>query len=123
MELQLILVLLIAFLVLGPERMMDLAVKLGEMMRKVREIWDEIRLQAYMEEMNRKVMEEETRTEDETVEDEGEEAPPEAETDDYNLEDYSEEETKEGEEHELSERTAPDDAPDRTPEGAEDKTT
>jgi sec-independent protein translocase protein TatB len=120
MELQLILVLLIAFLVLGPERMMDLAVKLGEMMRKVREVWDEIRLQAYMEEMNRKVLEEE-KTEDETEE---EAPPPEAETEDYNVEDYQEEEEKseEGEEHELREGTASHDAPDRTPERTEDKT-
>ncbi|MDQ7038442.1 MAG: preprotein translocase subunit TatA [Aquificota bacterium] len=120
MELQLLLVLLIAFLVLGPERMMDLAVKLGEMMRKVREVWEEIRLQAYMEEMNRKVLEEEeieSKTEDETEE----EPPPEAETEDYNLEDYQEVQSK-GEEDGIGERTTAHDAPDRAPEGTEDKT-
>jgi len=63
MELQLLLVLLIAFVILGPEKMMDLAVKLGEMMRKVRETWDELRMQAYMEEINRKVMKEESEDE------------------------------------------------------------
>lgn len=96
MELQLLLVLLIAFVILGPEKMMDLAVKLGEMMRKVRETWDELRMQAYMEEINRKVMKEEG----------------------YN-EDYLEMEEKEEDEH--REQPTPDDATDRTPEGTQDK--
>jgi sec-independent protein translocase protein TatB len=72
MELQLLIVLIIAFIVLGPERMMDVAIKLGEAMRKVREMWDEIRVQSYMEEMNKKIMEEESEL-DERVEDETEE--------------------------------------------------
>ena len=123
MELQILVVLLIAFLVLGPERMMDLAVKLGEMMRKVREVWDEVRLQAYMEEMNRKALQEENRTEDETAEEREEEPIPEAETEDYNEEIYQEGQAEEeGEEDELGEGTATHDAPDRTPEGTKDKT-
>ena len=122
MELQLLLVLLIAFLVLGPERMMDLAVKLGEMMRRVREVWDEIRLQAYMEEMNKKVLEEETKTEDETAEEYGEEPIPEAETEDYNVEDYYGEASEEGREEGAGEGPAPHDAPDGTPERTENKT-
>ncbi len=122
MELQLLLVLLIAFLVLGPERMMDLAVKLGEMMRRVREMWDEIKFQAYMEEMNKKVLENETKTEDETVEEYGEEPIPEAETEDYNVEDYHGETSEEGREEGAGEGPAPHDAPDGTPERTENKT-
>ena len=121
MEIQLLIVLIIAFVLLGPERMMDLAIKLGEMMRKVRETWEEIRLQAYMEEVNKKIMEEESkelgeRTEDET---EVDEPLPEAEAEDYN-EDYPEEEEISRYEH--GEGSAPHDAPDGTPEGAENKT-
>ena len=115
MELQLLVVLIIAFLVLGPERMMDLAVKLGEMMRKVREMWDEIRVQSYMEEINKKVMEEETveldeRTVDET-EDEFEEE-----------DDYTESLTEEEKEDEHSGSGTPDDVPHRASEGTEGKT-
>ncbi len=121
MEIQLLLVLIIAFVLLGPERMMDLAVKLGEMMRKVRETWEEIRLQAYMEEMNRKIMEEESKELDERTEDETEmdEPLPDVEAEDYN-EDYPEEEEISKDEH--GEQPAPHDAPDGTPEGAENKT-
>ena len=116
MELQLLVVLIIAFLVLGPERMMDLAVKLGEMMRKIREMWDEIRVQSYMEEINKKVMEEETvelddRTVDET-EDEFEEEG-----------DYTESLTEEEKEDEHTGAGTPDDVPHRASEGTEGKTT
>lgn len=104
MEIQLAIVLLIAFLVLGPERMMDLAVKLGEMMRKVRETWDEVRMQAYMEEINKKVME--SQSEDETGED-------------YNEDLVGKEE---GTEDERGERATADDAPDGTSQGAKNKT-
>ncbi|GEM_PF-715862 len=123
MEIQLIIVLLIAFVVLGPERMMDLAVKLGESLRKVREMWDEVRMQAYMEEINKKVLEEESkgseldeRTEDETVE--VDEPLPDIELEEY--EDI-EEEKEEREEDEHGQRTASDDAPHGTSEGAQDK--
>ncbi len=135
MEIQLIIVLLIAFIVLGPERMMDLAVKLGEAMRKVREMWDEVRMQAYMEEINRKIMEEESKeldekTEDETIDEYGEsdESLPDIEVEDYN-EEYFEEELEEVEsreeeivEDERREQSASHDASDGTPEGAENKT-
>ncbi len=125
MELQLILVLLIAFLVLGPERMMDLAIKLGEMVRKAKQMWEEVKMQAYIEEVNRKVMEEEEKTEDETEEDIKEEyIPPELE--DYVEEDleYTPEEKKEEEKKdEFGERaSASDDALNRTPQGTENKT-
>ncbi len=59
MEIQLLLVLIIAFIVLGPERMIDLAIKLGDTLRRVRETWEEVKIQAYMEKVNKKVMEEE----------------------------------------------------------------
>ena len=112
MELQILLILILAFIVLGPERMMDLAVKLGELMRKVRDMWDEVRLQSYMEEINRKIMEEseEVRVEDETEED--------GETQDI----YTEEEEEIEDEHGTDGETRPpDDAPDRTPERTQDK--
>jgi len=116
MELQLLIVLIIAFLVLGPERMMDLAVKLGEMMRKVREMWDEVRVQTYMEDINRKVMEEESveldeRTVDET-EDEFEEE-----------DDYTETLTEDEQKDEHGSAGTPDDVPHRASEGTEGKTT
>jgi len=124
MEIQLLIVLVIAFVILGPERMMDLAYKLGEAMRKVREIWDEVRMQAYMEEINRKVMEQERelsdKTEDETLDyEEPDEPLPDIETEDYN-ELYPKEEEEEKDEH--GEQPASDDAPDRTPEGTQNKT-
>jgi mttA/Hcf106 family. len=55
---ELILILLVALIVLGPEKTIELAGKLGELLRKVRETWDELRYQMYLEEINRKVMEE-----------------------------------------------------------------
>ena len=104
MELQLLIVLIIAFIVLGPERMMDLAVKLGEAMRKVREVWDEVRVQSYMEEVNKKIIEEEVEL-DERVEDETED-------------DYEEVVA----ENENTESGSPDDVPHGAPEGTENKT-
>jgi len=59
MELQILLILIIAFIVLGPERMMDTAVELGKMMRKLRLMWDDLKMQAYIESTNRRAMEEE----------------------------------------------------------------
>ncbi len=116
MELQLLVVLIIAFLVLGPERMMDLAVKLGEMMRKIREMWDEIRVQSYMEEINKKVMEEETVELDERTVDETE--------DEFEEEgDYTESLTEEKRENEHPGAGSPDDVPHRAPEGTEGKAT
>ena len=117
MEIQILLVLIIAFIVLGPERMMDVAVKLGEMMRKVREVWDEIRVQTYMEEVNRKVLEDTgSETEDKT----------EDEIEEY-VEDISpeyEEGGKEEDDHDehKQQRTAPDNASNGASEGAQDKT-
>ena len=55
---ELILILLVAMIVLGPEKTIELAGKLGELLKKVRETWDELRYQMYLEEINRKVMEE-----------------------------------------------------------------
>jgi len=58
---EILLILLVAFIFLGPEKMMDLAVKLGELLRKVRETWDELRYQMYVESINKKVLEEENK--------------------------------------------------------------
>ncbi len=55
---ELILILLVAMIVLGPEKTVELAGKLGELFRKVRETWDELRYQMYLENINKKVMEE-----------------------------------------------------------------
>jgi sec-independent protein translocase protein TatB len=62
---ELILILLVALIVLGPEKTIELAGKLGELLRKVRETWDELRYQMYLEEINRKVMEESKSLEEE----------------------------------------------------------
>ncbi len=99
MELQILLILAVAFLVLGPEKSMEMATKLGEFLRKIREVWDELRYQMYMENLNRKIMEE---TKDTQVEDEFVKA-------------LQEEEAKEDEHAKTG---APDDAPDGPSEGA-----
>jgi mttA/Hcf106 family. len=62
---ELILILLVALIVLGPEKTIELAGKLGELLRKVRETWDELRYQMYLEEINKKVMEESKNLEEE----------------------------------------------------------
>ncbi len=69
MELQILLVLAVAFLVLGTEKSMEMATKLGEFLRRIREAWDELRYQMYMENLNKKIMEEtkDIQTEDEFV--------------------------------------------------------
>ncbi len=54
---QIIIILVIAYIVLGPEKMMDVATKLGEFTRKAREFLDEIKMQAYIENVNKKVLE------------------------------------------------------------------
>ncbi|MEZ0361599.1 MAG: twin-arginine translocase TatA/TatE family subunit [Hydrogenobacter sp.] len=52
------LILIVAFIFLGPEKMMELATKMGEFMRKIRDTWDELRYQMYVENINKKVLEE-----------------------------------------------------------------
>ncbi|ADC89466.1 sec-independent translocation protein mttA/Hcf106 [Thermocrinis albus DSM 14484] len=66
---QLLLILLVALLVLGPEKTIELAGQLGELLRKIRETWDELRYQLYVEEINRKIMQEEQETNQEVKED------------------------------------------------------
>ncbi len=56
---QIVVILIIAYLVLGPEKMMDLAFKMGQLTRKAKEVLDEIKMQAYIENVNKKVLEEE----------------------------------------------------------------
>ncbi|MGB9873545.1 MAG: preprotein translocase subunit TatA, partial [Hydrogenobacter sp.] len=58
----------------GPEKMMELATKLGELLRKVRETWDELRYQMYIESINQKVLEEQKKvgeSEDQEVKEDG----------------------------------------------------
>ncbi len=128
MEIQLIIVLLIAFLILGPERMMDLAVKLGEMVRKIRDMWEEVKMQAYMEEVNRKVMEGNEselldKTEDETEDDDMEALPQDDEdyNEDYLNEDILAEDEEETKEDEHREQPTTDDASDGASEGTQNK--
>ncbi|MDW8066346.1 MAG: twin-arginine translocase TatA/TatE family subunit [Aquificaceae bacterium] len=59
---ELLVILAVAFVFLGPERMMEVATKLGEFLRKARETWDELRYQLYMESINRKIAEESKNT-------------------------------------------------------------
>ncbi|WP_448583544.1 Sec-independent protein translocase subunit TatA/TatB [Thermocrinis sp.] len=55
---EILIILLVAMVVLGPEKTVELATKLGDFLRKIRETWDELRYQMYMENLNRKIMEE-----------------------------------------------------------------
>ncbi|MFN3599295.1 MAG: twin-arginine translocase TatA/TatE family subunit [Aquificaceae bacterium] len=55
---ELLIILAVAFIFLGPEKMVEVATKLGEFLRKIRETWDELRYQLYLENINRKIMEE-----------------------------------------------------------------
>jgi len=50
MELQLLLILAVAFLVFGPEKMLEFATQLGRLVRKIKQEWASIQLEA---EMNR----------------------------------------------------------------------
>ena len=127
MEFQLILVLIIAFIILGPERMMDLAFKMGEALKKVREVWDEIRMQAYVENINKSIMEGEQK-ELEGKEEDYESVPEELDEEllddgfdeDFETEESLEEGTSEEEikEDEREERPTSSDAPNRASEGA-----
>ncbi|MCS6875248.1 MAG: twin-arginine translocase TatA/TatE family subunit [Aquificaceae bacterium] len=52
---ELLVILAIAFIFLGPEKMIEVATKLGEFLRKIRETWDELRYQLYLENISRKI--------------------------------------------------------------------
>ncbi|MDW8295213.1 MAG: twin-arginine translocase TatA/TatE family subunit [Aquificaceae bacterium] len=67
---EILVILAVAFIFLGPERMIEVATKLGEFLRKIRETWDELRYQLYMESLNRKIDQESKKVEEHT-EDEG----------------------------------------------------
>ena len=131
MEFQLILVLILAFVILGPERMMDLAFKLGEAVRKAREVWDEVRMQAYVENINKSIMESEQK-EASRDEEEDEISEEDLVPDELNEElsdedfDFEEEETLQEEETLEDEREststsgdAADGAPERAPKQAD----
>ncbi|NPA32930.1 MAG: hypothetical protein GXO04_04830 [Aquificae bacterium] len=113
MELQLILVLIIAFLLLGPEGMLNVATKLGQLARQARELLDQLKMEAYVEELNKQILEDEKRMKEEEV-------PPEDIATELKeeLEDVlegSEENKEEKKSHEQGK--PPGDAPDRAPEG------
>ncbi len=61
MELQLLLILVVAFLVFGPEKMLEFATQLGRLVRKIRQEWASIQMEAEMarlkEELNRTSLE------------------------------------------------------------------
>ena len=52
---EILLILLVAMIVLGPEKTIELATKLGEFLRKIRETWDELRYQMYLENLNKEI--------------------------------------------------------------------
>lgn len=51
---EVIVILVVALVFLGPERMLELATQIGEMIRKVRQTWDELRYQLYLENLRAK---------------------------------------------------------------------
>ncbi len=57
MELQILLILAIGLIVLGPERMINLAVEIGKFMRNLRDTWEELKYEAYMESLHRELIE------------------------------------------------------------------
>ncbi len=61
MELQLLLILVVAFLVFGPEKMLEFATQLGRLVRKIRQEWASLQMEAEMarlkEELNRTSLE------------------------------------------------------------------
>ena len=58
MDLEILLILIVAFIFLGPQGMLEVATKLGELLRKSREILDQLKMEAYMQELNKKMLEE-----------------------------------------------------------------
>ncbi len=99
---ELLVILAVAFIFLGPEKMMEVATKLGDFLRKVRETWDELRYQLYMENINKKIMEESKDT-----------TPPE----DESLYDLIEEDKREEVKEDNGESRTSQDAIDGAPEG------
>ncbi|WP_448588352.1 twin-arginine translocase TatA/TatE family subunit [Thermocrinis sp.] len=102
---EILLILLVALIVLGPEKTIELATKLGELLRKIKETWDELRYQMYLENLNKRIMEETEKTNQDE----------EKSTLEY-IEEIKAQEVKE------DEPRATQDAPDGTPEGTETKT-
>jgi len=63
MELQLLLILVVAFLVFGPEKMVEFATQLGRIVRQIKKEWASIQLEAQMaqlkEELKKQTLESE----------------------------------------------------------------
>jgi Sec-independent protein translocase protein TatA len=51
MELQLLLILAVALIVFGPEKMLEFAVQLGKMVRRIRSEWTQIQMELQMAEL------------------------------------------------------------------------
>ncbi|MEN3034146.1 MAG: twin-arginine translocase TatA/TatE family subunit [Aquificaceae bacterium] len=51
---EILVILVVALIFLGPERMLEVATQIGEMLRKVRQTWDELRYQLYLENLRAK---------------------------------------------------------------------
>jgi sec-independent protein translocase protein TatB len=55
MELQLLVILVVALLVFGPERMLEFATQMGRFVRKMRQEWAQIQMELQMQELKKKL--------------------------------------------------------------------
>jgi len=55
MELQIIVILAVAFLIFGPEKMLEFAIQLGRLIRRLKQEWNNIQLELQMEELKREL--------------------------------------------------------------------
>lgn len=55
MELQILLILAVAFLIFGPEKMLELATQLGRLVRRIKQEWNNIQMELQMEELKREL--------------------------------------------------------------------
>ena len=53
MEFQILVILAVAFLIFGPEKMMEFATQLGKVVRRLKQEWHKIQLELQMEELKR----------------------------------------------------------------------
>ncbi len=55
MELQLLVILLVALVVFGPEKMLEFATRMGRFVRKMKQEWAQIQLELQMQELRKKL--------------------------------------------------------------------
>jgi Sec-independent protein translocase protein TatA len=55
MEFQILVILTVAFLVFGPEKMLEFATQLGKLVRRIKQEWNNIKLELQMEELKREL--------------------------------------------------------------------